>query len=148
MRAREYFEGIRAEVVKLEQSKAMLEAMKAREGAKGGGFEPSVGGGDGDPMDAVASRIDFEGRLQMRIADAGELIDEACSLLYGGDNRGGLAKAKGTRYADAVCMAYLQAQPWAEIAEVMQCSPKWCRELCSAAFRYIDAAGFATIKEI
>lgn len=146
MHAREYFEGIRAEVVKLEQSKAMLEAMKAKEGAKGGGFE-TLGGGDGDPMDAVASRIDFEGRLQMRIADAEELIGEACSLLYGRDDRGGLAKAKGTRYADAVCMAYLQAQPWAEIAEVMQCSPKWCRELCGAAFRYIDDAGFAAIKE-
>lgn len=148
MRAREYFEGIRSEVVKLDQSRAMLETMKAKEGAKGGGIEPSGGGGSGDPMNAVASRIDFEGRLNARIADAEALVDEACLILYGRDNRGGLAKAKGTRYADAVCMAYLQAQPWAEIAEVMQCTPKWCRELCNAAFRYIDATGFATIKEI
>ncbi len=49
------------------------------------------------------------------------MIEEACELLYGQDGRGGLAKLKGTRYADAICMGYLQAQEWAEIADIMQC---------------------------
>ncbi len=68
-------------------------------------------------------------------------------MLYGNDNHGGLAKLKGNRYADAVCMGYCQAMPWADVAVVMQCSPKWCRELCNAAFRYIDAVGVAWLKE-
>ena len=75
-------------------------------------------------------------------------VDEACVLLYGADNRGGLAKLKGNRYADALCMAYLQAMPWDEIADVMQCSRQWCRELCNVGFRYIDEVGFAALKDI
>ena len=99
-------------------------------------------------MDAINGRIDFEGRLERRIADSQAEVDEACVLLYGADNRGGLAKLKGNRYADALCMAYLQAMPWDEIADVMQCSRQWCRELCNVGFRYIDKVGFAALKDI
>lgn len=99
-------------------------------------------------MDAINARIDLEGKLEQRIACIETDIDEACAVLYGADNHGGLAKLKGNRYADAVCMAYCQAMPWDEIAEVMQCSRQWCRELCNAAFRYIDAVGFGRLKDI
>lgn len=34
MKAKEYFEGIRAEVVKTDKARDMLERMKAKEGAK------------------------------------------------------------------------------------------------------------------
>lgn len=148
MRSKEYFEGIRSEVRKIEQTREMLEAMKCKEGAKAQGYQPSTGGSaSGDPMDEIARRIDFEGRLQSRIEESAKEVDEACVLLYGADNRGGLAKLKGARYADAVCMLYLQDMPAAEVAEVMRCSAKWCRELCAAAFRYIDRVGMAYVKE-
>lgn len=147
MDAREYFEGIRDEVNGIEKTREMLARLKAREGAKAQSYSASSGGGYADPMDAINGRIDLEGRLKQRIADSGVVIDEACILLYGKDNRGGLAKLKGSRYADAVCMAYLQAMPWDEIAEIMQCSKQWCRELCNASFRFIDTVGFAEIKE-
>lgn len=147
MNAKEYFEGIRDEVVKTDRAREMLERMKAREGAKAQSYQTGGGNGDAcDPMESVSRRIDFEGRLRQRIADAEEAIDEACELLYGKDGRGGLAKLKGTRYADAICMGYLQAQPWPEIADIMRCSQQWCRELCNAGFVYIDKVGWAKLK--
>lgn len=148
MDAKEYFESIRDEVASIEHAKEMLARLKAREGAKALSYSASGGGGGSDPMDAINSRIDFEGRLERRIADSQAEVDEACVLLYGSDNRGGLAKLKGNRYADALCMAYLQSMPWDEIADVMQCSRQWCRELCNTGFRYIDEVGFAVLKDI
>lgn len=147
MNAKEYFEGIRDEVVKTDRAREMLERMKAREGAKAQSYQ--TGGGHGnacDPMESVSRRIDFEGRLRQRIADAEEAIDEACELLYGKDGRGGLAKLKGARYADAICMGYLQAQTWSEIADIMQSSVRWCHKLCDVGFAYIDKVGWAALK--
>lgn len=147
MRAKDYFEGIRAEVVSTDRAREMLERMKAREGAKAQSYQAGGGAGDAcDPMESISRRIDFEGRLRKRIADAEEMLDEACAVLYGEDGRGGLAKLKGTQYADAICMAYCQAEPWAEIADVMQCSQQWCRKLCDVGFVYIDRVGWAHIK--
>lgn len=148
MDAKEYFEGIRQEVAGIEHSREMLARLKAREGAKAQSYTAGGGGGYSDPMDAINSRIDFEARLERRISDGQAELDEACALLYGVDNHGGLAKLKGTRYADALCMAYLQAMSWDEVADVMRCSKRWCIELCNTAFRYIDDVGFAYIKEI
>lgn len=71
MRAKEYFEGIRAEVVKTDKAREMLERMKAREGAKAQSYQTGGSGGDvSDPMESVSQRIDFEGKLRQRIADA------------------------------------------------------------------------------
>lgn len=147
LKAKEYFEGIRAEVVKVEQAREMLEKLKAREGAKAQSYQ--AGGGSGDasnPMDAILRRIDFEGRLSERVKESSRSVDDACAILYGPDGKGGLAKLKGTRYADAVCMFYLQAETWADMAEVMCCSPQWCQELCRAAFVYIDRVGWAKVR--
>lgn len=147
MKAKEYFEGIRAEVVKTEQAREMLECMRAKEGAKAQSYQPSGGGGFcTDASLAIIHRIDFEKRLERRIADARKQIDEACEVLYGIDGRGGLAKLKGARYADAICMGYLQAQSWTEIAEIMQSSVRWCHSLCDTGFAYIDRVGFAFVK--
>lgn len=147
MKAKEYFEGIRAEVVETERARDMLERMKANEGAKAQNYQESAGGGDAsDASLAILQRIDFEERLHRRIADAEVAIDEACEVLYGKDGRGGLAKLKGTRYADAICMGYLQAQPWNEIAGIMQGSVRWCHTLCDVGFAYIDSVGWAYVK--
>lgn len=146
MKAKEYFEGIRAEVVKTDTAREMLERMKAREGAKTQSYKTGGGGDMRDPMDSVSDRIDFEGKLRQRIADAERALDEACEVLYGSDGRGGLAKLKGTHYADAICMHYCQAETWGEIADIMQCSQKWCRKLCEVGFDYIDRVGWAHIK--
>lgn len=146
MRAQEYFEQIRETVVEIERSKEMLERLLASEGAKVQSAALAVNGGNGDAMDKINRRIEFERRLQRRIDEASAMLDEATALLYGDDDHGGLAKLKGNRYADVLCMAYLQAMPWREVAEVMRCSQQWCRELSRAGFKYIDEAGFAKLK--
>lgn len=147
MLAQEYFEQIRDTVNEISRTEEMLAALKAREGVKGISFEPHYGGGcAGDAMDAINRRIELQERLAMRVEDATKVLDEATALLYGEDNHGGLAKLKGNRYADVLCMAYLQAMPWKEVADVMSCSPKWCHELACAAFRYIDKEGFAKVR--
>ncbi len=146
MRAQEYFEQIRDTVNEIERSKEMLARLLATEGAKVQRYALAVNGGNGDAMDKINRRIEFEQRLQRRIDEASTMLDEATALLYGNDDHGGLAKLKGNRYADVLCMAYLQAMPWREVAEVMRCSDKWCRELTGAAFAYIDAVGFAKLR--
>lgn len=146
MRAREYFEGIRAEVERNQRAWEMLERMRAKEGAKAQSYGAGASGGyPADPMAMVAKHIDFEARLRQRVDDANDAVAEACRVLYGRDNHGGLAKLKGDRYADAICMAYLQAEPWDEIADVMQCTQQWCRKLCDVGFAYIDTVGWAKV---
>lgn len=147
MRARDYFEQIRSEVIGIERARDMLARMREREGAQTQRITETHGGsGDGDPSLAIIQRIDFERRLERRIDSASQSLDDASSVLYGSDGRGGLAKLKGTRYADAICMAYLQAMPWAEIADIMQGSTRWCHTLCDVGFAYIDSAGWAKVK--
>ena len=146
MLAQEYFEQIRETVNEIERSKEMLARLLATEGAKVQRYALAVNGGNGDAMDKINRRIEFEQRLQRSIDEASAMLDEATTLLYGDDDHGGLAKLKGNRYADVLCMAYLQAMPWREVAEVMRCSQQWCRELSATAFVYIDNVGFAMLK--
>lgn len=147
MRAREYFEGIRDGVERNRRASEMLERMRARQGAKAQSYQQGSGGGYlADPMEQVAAAIDLEARLEQRVADSARDVREACAVLYGEDNRGGLARLKGDRYADAICMAYLQDEPWEEIAEVMQCTQQWCRKLCDVGFAYIDRVGWAKVR--
>lgn len=147
MHAQEYFEGIRETIAEIERSREMLERMKAAEGAKVQQYsaQPSSGG-NSDITAKIDRRIEFERRLKHRVNEASSMLDEATALLYGEDDHGGLAKLKGNRYADVLHMAYLQAMPWQEVAEVMRCSVKWCHELSNAAFAYIDRVGFAKLK--
>lgn len=146
MRAREFFESVRGEIVRLERSRSALEKLRAREGARAQSYGISTGSAGGDPMDAVGSRIDMEGRLSGRIADAERAVETACEVLYGRDGRGGLAKLKGSRYADAVCIYYVQGQTWADAADAMMCSRQWCRSLAAEAFDFIDRTGWAEVK--
>lgn len=104
MKAKEYFEGIPCRGGEDRQGAGNARTHEAREGAKAQSYH--AGGGSGyaaDPMDSIARRIDFEGRLEKRIAAAEEALDEACEVLYGKDGRGGLAKlkARGTQTQSA-----------------------------------------------
>lgn len=146
MRAQEYFEQVRDAVLEIERSKDVLARLKAVEGAKAQSYAQGFSGGGADAADRVNRRIEFEQRLQRRIDEASNALDETTELLYGKDGRGGVASLKGNRYADVLCMAYLQAMPWKEVADVMRCSVKWCHELSAAAFVFIDEVGFARCK--
>ena len=146
MRAQEYFEQVREAGLEIERSKETLARMLASEGAKVQRYGEQRGKGNSDAADRINRRIEFEQRLQRRIDELSNTLDEATVLLYGEDDHGGLAKLKGNRYADMLCMYYCQAMPWQEITEVMQCSRQWCYELSNVAFAYIDAVGFARLR--
>lgn len=149
MRAREYFEGIRSEVSSVARERSELELMRERTGVRAQGFGPTSrhGGGSPSAMGVVDAAVDRERELAGRERELERSLGRATELLYGADGRGGLAKLRGSRYADAICMGYLQATPWREVAEVMMCSPRWCHELCDSAFRYIDRVGFAFVRD-
>lgn len=147
MKAKGYFENIRAEVVKVDSARDMLERMRSREDVKAQGYE--IGGGsvaDADASFSTLQRMDFEQRLKLRVLASQAMVDEACEVLYGKSGNGGLAKLKGSRYADAICMYYCQAETWADMADIMQCSKQWCRELCNAGFAFIDGIGWANLR--
>lgn len=148
MQAREFFESIRDEVKEVAETEELLARLRSSEIIRAQRYGEHVGGGEvTDGTDVINARIDLEGRLKQRVDDSCAVIDEACLILYGRDNNGGLAKLKGNRYADAVCMAYLQAMTWDDVAGVMSCSRQWCQELCRASFRFIDAYGMAWLKD-
>lgn len=86
MRAQEYFEQVREAVLEIERSKEMLARMLASEGAKIQRYGEQQGNGNSDAMDRVNRRIEFEQRLQRRINEASEMLDEATALLYGDDD--------------------------------------------------------------
>ena len=138
LNARDYFESIRSEVIDVERACEMLERMRSREDAEAQRYDASRGSCCVEPPDLIARRIDFERRLAFRIEESRKSVDEALEILYGRDGRGGLAKAKGAIYADAICMRYCQAEPWREIAETMRCSTAWAHRLCDVGFEEID----------
>lgn len=146
MRSKDYFGAIRSEALAVERSREMLERMMSREDARSQRYDASSSSRSVEQPDLISRRIDFEHRLDERIEASNKMIDEALEILYGIDGRGGLSRVKGARYADAVCMHYCQAETWADVADVMQCSQAWARKLCDVAFEYIDALGFAYLK--
>ena len=121
--AREYFEGIRSERVKISKTEEMLERMAEREAAKAQSYEIGRGSGGTTVSDAIDRRIDMEGRLKKRAANLQKDIDEALVVLYG-------------------------AESWEDIADVMQSSKRWCQQLCCAGFVFIDKLGWANVKNV
>ena len=151
MLAREYFEGIRAEVLAVAREQERLDRMR-RDGLSitsprcdcAGG---SHGAGASSPMDRVDAMIDAERRLRRRRSALVAEISDACKVLYGKSGRGGLARVMGTYYADVVYLVYTQGLDWPAAAAELQFSATWCRELSALAFARMDEFGFATLKE-
>lgn len=148
MRAQEYFTNVRNTVLEIERSRETLERMKASEDAHVQRYEQSSSNGDTDALDRINMRIEFEARLESRIDEAIIIVAEATEVLYGQDDHGGLAREKGSLYADVVNMAYVQAMTWREVAEIMMKSVSWCRELSNRAFSYIDVVGMQHLRSI
>lgn len=137
--ARDYFTSILDELRRLARIGQLVEELKSAEGVKAQSYDV-IGspGSSSDPTDRIDGRIDLEARYDTDLRALGMRVDLASIVLYGDDGRGGVAEAKGARYADPVCMRYLQGMGWREISDVMECTPRWCQELCSATFRWLD----------
>lgn len=104
-------------------------------------------GGSGDPMARIDEAMDYEQVLAERKAELEKTLDAATSILYGEDGRGGLAKLKGSIYADSICMHYLQDERWKDIAALFGASGKQVRYYAMSGLRFIDRHGFAYVRE-
>lgn len=141
--ARELFEAAREAARDAERIRLQLASMEARAThVGGGGFEPRVRSTpDPDRMGAtVAALADHGGMLERRQAEDYRLIDAACRVLYGPDNRGGLYALVGWP-ADAIYHHYLALRTWDETAAMMAYSKRYVIERVTWALELADANG-------
>lgn len=141
MTSRDFFESVREAALDAERTRRQLEAMESREGVKAQRYGASVQGGTRDVMAATDARIDRERAWARRIERDYALIDEACEIIYGTDNRGGIASLLGTATADAMFWRYCAAVTWPEVASNVSYSRQWCYRAVAIAFELIDSVG-------
>jgi hypothetical protein len=108
----------------------------------GGGFEPRIRSThDPDRIGrSVAALVDHEDVLMQRQDADYALIDAACEVLYGPDNRGGLYALVGWP-ADAIYHHYLALRTWSEVGAMMGYSEQHVRREVVCAFDVADANG-------
>lgn len=141
--AREFFEAAREAALDAERIRRQLAAMDCRAASLGGGgFEPRVRSTpDPDRIGrAVSAIVDHGELLRRRQDDDYRLIDAACSVLYGEDNRGGLWALVGWR-ADALYHHYLSLMTWADVGTLMGYTEQHVWREAMAALDTADAWG-------
>ena len=141
--AREFFESARDAARDAERIRRQLDGMEARAlTLGGGGFEPRVRSTpDPDRIGAaVAAGIDQGERLRARQDEDYRLIDAACRVLYGKDNRSGLYALVGWP-ADAIYHHYLALRTWDETAALLGYSVQHVRRQVMCALDLADANG-------
>lgn len=141
--AREFFEAARSAAREADRIGRELAEMEASADATGGsGFEPRVlSTPEPDRMASrVASKVDREGMLERRQDECYEVIDAACAVLYGHDNRSGLYALVGWP-ADAIYHHYLALRTWEDAARLVGYSVSHVKHMTSAAMELADANG-------
>lgn len=141
--AREFFDYAREASRDADRIGRQLAEMEVRaEGIGSGGFEPRVRSTP-DP-DRMAGRVvanaDHKERLEARREEDYRIIDVACEILYGPDNRSGLYALVGWP-ADAIYHHYLALRTWDAVADMMGYSAQHVRRSVSAALDLADANG-------
>lgn len=141
--AREFFMAARAAAVDANRCARQLADMENRaESLGGGGFEGRVRATrEPDRMATrVAAMVDQEERLRERQEEDYRLIDAACEILYGPDNRSGLYALVGWP-ADAIYHHYLALRTWEETADALGYSVRYTQRSVAWALDLADANG-------
>lgn len=141
--AREFFEAAREAARDAARISRQLDGMERRALALGGGgFEPRVRSTpDPDRTGrAVAALLDNEAVLRQRQESDRALVDAACAVLYGPDNRSGLYALVGWP-ADAIWHHYLGLRTWEDTADLMGYSTRHVQTCVAAALDVADANG-------
>ena len=141
--AREFFDYARSAAQDAERIGRQLAEMEVRaEGIGSGGFEPRVRSTP-DP-DRMAGRVvanaDHKERLEARREEDYRVIDAACAVLYGEDNRSGLYALVGWP-ADAIYHHYLALRTWEDAARLVGYSVRHVQSCVRVAFELADANG-------
>lgn len=141
--AREFFESAREAARDAERIRRQLDAMESRSLSLGsGGFEPRVRSTpDPDRIGAsVSAMLDQGERLRERADEDYAVIDAACRVLYGADNRSGLYALVGWP-ADAIYHHYLALRTWEETAAMLGYSVQHVRRQVLCVLDLADANG-------
>ena len=141
--AREFFEAAREAARDAERIRRQLAAMESRALSLGGaGFEGRVRSTpDPDRIGAsVSAMLDQGERLREREAEDYAVIDAACRVLYGADNRSGLYALVGWP-ADAIYHHYLALRTWDETAAMLGYSVRHVQTSVRAALELADSNG-------
>ena len=143
MLARDWFEEIRWQVLRVERAQADLEAMRLTLGAHGQRYEATGHGTAGDRVDAILAFVEAQTDLEIaRIKLAAE-IERATDVLYGRSGRGGLAKARCSADADCITGYYLLGYSWRQVADEMvrpdsRDGAQWCKRRAYRALTALD----------
>ena len=114
---RSRLEDIRSHVLELSARERDLQVMRERSvacGAQYGSIGHGAGAGDGSGPILRVMQADAD--LDSMRARVNAEIRQVLPVLYGHDNRGGLARMKGSAVADCICAYYLQGMTWPEVA--------------------------------
>lgn len=148
--AREFFEAARRAAQDIESASRQLERMRAAEGVRAQGYQPGVSGtrSDVNGTAATVARIDWEGRMEARLAEDAALVECAMGVVYGDPSTGlgGVAALMGGPVADVMMWRYCRAQDWRWIAAMLDRSESWCRESAAAAMDVCDAYGIEAMR--
>ncbi|MGN9233696.1 hypothetical protein ACTM8Z_00095 [Atopobiaceae bacterium HCP3S3_D6] len=140
--AHDFFEAVREASRDAERTRRAVSRMESREGVRAQSYGPRGRGGTRDAMAATDERMDYEERCRARVEADYALIDAACDVIYGRDQRtGGVGALLGAAYADALWWRYCAAATWPEVAAGTGMSERWCRDAVRAATDVADAYG-------
>ena len=127
--------------------RSTLERMSVRELARAQSWRARVSGGNRDAMRATDERMDYEARMRLRQARDYDVIDLACSVLYGADQlSGGLSSLLGPAHADCLWWRYCGHATWAEAAAGCGMSVRWCEGAVPRAMDLMDAYGLDRVR--
>ena len=139
MQASDYFARARDAAISLDGMRASLEYARSAEQPCGVDYLGVTVRTSGDDRSAATiRRIMLEQRYAERQCEYEAIMDAALERLYGEDGRGGLAKRHGGKYADAICLRYLQLASCRESSEAMGYTPDYITRLCTEGFRLMD----------
>lgn len=147
MRARDWFERIRADVLECARLEEDVLDMNSKTWPRGQTFEAhGRGSGAKDGSAAILRVVQAEEELERRQTALNATIDEALVVLYGLDGRGGLARLKDSATADCICGYYLMGMKWREVANEIarhdsEDARHWCMMRAYRGFECMDRIG-------
>lgn len=144
--ASDFFRRVRAAAEDAESCRRQLARLEARELSLGGGVQGSRVRSTPDPH-AMERRVvayaDREEALRVRMEADYDVIDLACSVLYGPeqDGRGGVSVLCGPLAADVLWWRYLDGATWDGVCAATGHSPSKCRKVAAAALSRMERTG-------
>ena len=154
MRARDWFDHIRAHVVECARLERDLQDLRSQTEPRGQTFGAMGHGSSAtDGSAAILRVVQAEEELERKQAILNATIDEALEVLYGEDGHGGLARAKGSATADCICGYYLMGMTWRKVADDItrpgsEDGSQWCMRKAHRGLEFIDRIGIATLTKL